>query len=333
MRHLFSLLLLISSIGMINAQSNSENCPSDFTSYLMPRLVIGEEARVVFDIMLNLRPSPTINEARIAQLSGGTHFTVLEGPQCAEGFIWWQIETGDLNGWIAELNLSEDEYFVEPSGELILLEDEDGNIERYILTANDFLEPEGCLTPPDDYEQIQLGFATLNQRTLFMLDNAQHIYELEGGTWANFRLRITQGSYNLGGVSASFGTHDAGGAIDLSVIDTQDGWVIMHDEIMPMLRALRIAGFAAWLRDTNELFDGSIIHIHAIAIGDAEASDIARQQVNSEFGYLSGFNGLPPDEGEDPIPDIYGDPIICEWMIEAGFNDMRENESPNPAKK
>lgn len=326
MRYLFNFVLLISLIGIIQAQSSSENCPSGFIGYLTPRLTVGEEARIIFDVNLNLRPSPTIQEARLAQLSGGRHFAVLEGPHCGADFIWWYIESGELQGWIAEGNFDEDEYFVEPRGELIIIEDEDGNIERYILTANGFLEPEGCLRPPDDYEQIQLGFATLNRRTLFMLNNAQRIYEADSGTWVNFRLRITQGSYNQGAVSASFGTHDGGGAIDISVIDTQDGWNIMHDEIMPMLRALRIAGFAAWLRDTDELYDGSIIHIHAIAIGDVEASDIAQQQVSSEFGYLSGFNGLPPDESENPIPDIYGNPIICEWMLEAGFEPIAVNE-------
>ncbi|MEO1644357.1 MAG: hypothetical protein AAFR67_04175 [Chloroflexota bacterium] len=72
---------------------------------------------------------------------------------------------------------------------------------------------------------------------------------------------------------------------------------------------------------------GLIIHIHAIAVGDAEASEIAQQQVSSEFGYLNGFNGLPPEAGDDPIPDRYGDPIICEWMVEMGLDDMREDEN------
>ena len=93
---------------------------------------------------------------------------------------------------------------------------------------------------------------------------------------------------------------------------------------MPMLLALRTAGFAAWLRAEDELYDGSVIHIHAITIGDIEASPIAQEQVSSEFGYLHGYNGLPPADGEAPTADIYGDPIICEWMVDLGFVDMRE---------
>jgi len=325
MRYLFVLIILLSIVTGLSAQSDdSTECPSDFAGYLAPRLTIDEQARVIFDINLNVRPLPGLNRERLTSLDGGTHVSVIDGPVCVDDFVWWQIELDDLQGWVAEGSLEDDEYFIEPRGELLLIENDNGETERYILTASGFVEPEGCLRPPDDYERVQRGFATFNQRTLFMLDNAQRIYDANGGTWANFRAQVTQGSYNAGGVAASFGTHDAGGAVDISVIDTQNGWIIMEDEIMPMLRALRIAGFAAWLRDTDELYDGSIIHIHAIAIGDEEASEIAMQQVSSEFGYLQGFNGLPPEDGDDPIPDIYGEPIICEWMVDMGFDDMRE---------
>lgn len=327
MRNLLVFVFLLLITNSVFAQSNDElsppECSADTEDYLPPRLIPGEQARVVFDVELNLRPAPSVNTARIGILNGGTNLSVIAGPVCTEDFLWWEVSSGDLDGWVAEGSLEDDEYFVEPRGELLLIEDESGQIERYILTANDFLEPEGCSRPPDDYEQVKLDFASLNRRTLFMLDNAQIIYNANGGEWANFRSLITQGSYNPGRVSASFGTHDGGGAIDISVIDTQNGWIIMRDEVLPVLRALRIAGFAAWLRDTDELYDGSVIHIHAIAIGDLEASEIAQQQLSSEFGYFSGYNGLPPAEGADPVPDIYGDPILCEWMIEAGFEDLR----------
>lgn len=323
MRYFGLILLLSLFIGQSLAQSN-DTCPTDYAGYLPPRLTVGEQARVLPDIQLNLRPEPTLEEARLTALSEGTTVTVLDEPRCADNFVWWRIAVDDFEGWVAEGSLTDDEYFLEPRGELLTVTNDDGQTERYIITESGFTEPEGCMRPPDDYELVQLGFATFNQRTLFMLDNAQRIYETQGGTWANFRLLVTQGSYNQGGVSASFGTHDGGGAVDISVIDTQNGWVVMREEVAPMLRALRIAGFAAWLRDTDELYDGSIVHIHAIAIGDEESSEIAQQQVNSEFGYLSGFNGLPPEDGEAPIPDIYGDPIICEWMVEIGLDDMRE---------
>jgi hypothetical protein len=188
------------------------------------------------------------------------------------------------------------------------------------VTPTQFVEPAGCQEPPEDYARLWVNGAQLNMRTLAMLDHAQALYTAQGGV-VDFRLALTQGSYNAGEVAASFGTHDAGGAVDLSVRSHTD-WSILYDEIEPMIHALRVAGFAAWLRDTDELYPGSVIHIHAIAIGDAELSEAARAQIDGTFGYLRGYNGLPQVNGV-PIPDRHGGPVICAWMIARGFNDMR----------
>jgi hypothetical protein len=179
-----------------------------------------------------------------------------------------------------------------------------------------------CREPPDDYSIVDFGFAQLNQRTLTMLDHATNIYQARGGLLSfDFREALVQGSYNPGGVSASFGTHDGGGAVDLSVRE-RGSFAVMEDEIPLMLRALRIAGFAAWLRDTDELYPGSPIHIHAIAIGDAELSPAARRQIDGPEGYLRGFNGLPQEDGP-PLPDSSGEMVVCPWMVALGFDDLR----------
>ena len=181
--------------------------------------------------------------------------------------------------------------------------------------------PFGCLRPPDDYTRFVIHGMLLNARTLWMLDHAQQLY---GGAH-DFRAAITQGSYNPGGVSASFGTHDGGGAVDLSVRDTSDrSRVLSEEEQQAVIRALRQAGFAAWVRETDELYPGSPIHIHAIAIGDAELSEAAQEQLTGPAGYFRGFNGLPEDP---PIPDRYGEAYLCPWMIEMGYRDLR-GEAP-----
>ena len=180
-------------------------------------------------------------------------------------------------------------------------------------------EPSGCWRPPDDYSHVVQGYAEFNARTLAMLDHAEALYQAQGGS-VDFRLAITQGSYN-GGVDASFGTHDGGGAVDLSVRSRVD-WSVLADEIDPMLAALRTAGFAAWLRDQDELYPDSPIHIHAIAIGDAELSPAARGQIDGPFGYLRGYDGLPREDGI-PVADRYGPPILCDWMRDLGYADLR----------
>lgn len=194
-------------------------------------------------------------------------------------------------------------------------------------TPTPFVEPSGCQLPPDDYTRVWVNGSQLNARTLAMLDHAQALYSAQGGI-IDFRLAITQGSYNTGGVAASFGTHDGGGAVDLSVRSPAN-WDVLTGEIEPMIRALRAAGFAAWLRDTGELYPDSPIHIHAIAVGDAELSEAARAQITGTFGYLRGYNGLPQIGGV-PVPDLYSGPVICRWMIERGLNDMRGLPNPYP---
>jgi hypothetical protein len=148
-----------------------------------------------------------------------------------------------------------------------------------------------------------------------MLEHAQSLY---GGPH-NLLLAVTQGSYSPGEV-ASFGTHDGGGALDLSVLDLATASRVLTEEIDPILRALRRAGFAAWLRTYSELYPGSPIHIHAIAIGDAELSPAAVRQLTGPEGYFRGFDGIPVDP---PLPDRYGGPDLCPWMLEMGYADLR----------
>ncbi len=49
----------------------------------------------------------------ILQMQTGAQFTVVDGPQCADGFTWWQITTDDqVTGWTAEG--SKENYFIDP---------------------------------------------------------------------------------------------------------------------------------------------------------------------------------------------------------------------------
>jgi hypothetical protein len=165
---------------------------------------------------------------------------------------------------------------------------------------------------------VEVNGWILNQRTLSMLAHAQELY---GGEQEITGYAITQGSYT-DGESASFGTHSGGGAVDLSVL-RRGTYTILWDDIDPLLHALRTAGFAAWLREYGELYPDSPIHIHAIAIGDAELSDAAELQLTGAVGYFRGYSGLPPAENESPTLDRYGGPILCQWMIDLGYRDLR----------
>ncbi|MBI5352299.1 MAG: hypothetical protein HZB50_06635 [Chloroflexi bacterium] len=179
-------------------------------------------------------------------------------------------------------------------------------------------EPIGCMKPPDDYTRVDVNGWTINQRTLAMLAHAQELY---GGELEITGYAITQGSYHDNG-EASFGTHLGGGAIDLSVL-RHGTYTVLWDDIEPLLHALRAAGFAAWLREYGEVYTDSSIHIHAIAIGDQELSTAANEQLTGEAGYFRGYSGLPFITGGSPTPDRYGGPILCQWMIDIGYRDLR----------
>lgn len=157
----------------------------------------------------------------------------------------------------------------------------------------------------------------LNRRTLAMLENAARLYH---GELEITGYHITQGSYN-NGEPASFGTHQGGGAVDLSVM-RKGTYTVLWEDARQLVQALRVAGFAAWLREYGELSAGSPIHIHAIAIGDRELSPAAQDQLTGPFGYFRGYSGVPVADGK-PKPDRYGGPVLCQWMIELGYRDLR----------
>jgi len=180
-----------------------------------------------------------------------------------------------------------------------------------------------CKKPLDDYELLEINGHQLNQRTFDMLQSAQSLYD--GGIDITGHA-ITQGSYT-NAVQASFGTHAGGGAVDLSVMEPGT-YNILFDDIQPLIRALRLAGFAAWYRDLDELYDGSPAHIHAIAIGDRTLSLAAREQLAGPYGYFWGYNGLPTED-KIPIRDPNGGPLVCDWMIEKGYPNKTATPSIN----
>ncbi|QRN83858.1 hypothetical protein JR338_03660 [Chloroflexota bacterium] len=180
----------------------------------------------------------------------------------------------------------------------------------------------GCLLPSDDYTLLTINGYQLNQRTYEMIVYAQSLY---GGPIDLTGSAITQGSYT-NAVEASFGTHAGGGAVDISVM-APGTYSILEDEIEPLIKALRLAGFAAWYRDVNDLYEGSPAHIHAVAIGDRELSMAAREQLAGPFGYFWGYDGLPREDGI-PQRDSHEGPVLCNWMIDMGYPAKTATPSP-----
>lgn len=137
--------------------------------------------------------------------------------------------------------------------------------------------------------KVAYSGVTLNTRTKSMVTAADGKV-----SWA---LDLTQGSYNPGGVGQSAGTHDGGGACDISVSGRT------QTQIWQTVQALRTVGFAAWYRTPAE--GDWAAHIHCIAVGDTDLPLSARDQVAD---YYVGKNGLA-SHAADTTPTAYRVPF------------------------
>ncbi|MDG4752583.1 peptidoglycan-binding domain-containing protein [Micromonospora sp. WMMD718] len=130
---------------------------------------------------------------------------------------------------------------------------------------------------------VTLRGVLVNTRTRSMLFEAERLLGRQLG--------ITQGSYNTG-VGTSAGTHDGGGALDLSVSGLSSA------TRTDALRRLRTVGFAAWLRTPDQGDWG--YHVHAVALADTDQSTGAQNQAGD---YYLGRNGLA-NRGADDGPAV-----------------------------
>ncbi len=172
-------------------------------------------------------------------------------------------------------------------------------------------EPDGCSFPGDDYTRVEVNGWEVNSRTLNMLEYAERLFgqdvQLTGTS-------LIQGSYDQGDSMAST-PFSGGGAVGISIMNPDTGDILTPD-LQGLIQSLRTAGFAAWLRGVDEVYPGSPMMIEAIAVGDQELNTRASSELFAEFGYFFWKNGLP---GEDMKADSHGGPVVCRWMLEAGF--------------
>ncbi|MEV0616665.1 peptidoglycan-binding protein [Nonomuraea sp. NPDC050404] len=129
--------------------------------------------------------------------------------------------------------------------------------------------------------RVSVGAYVVNARTRSMLKEAKRLLGRD--------FELDQGSYNPGGDPTSAGTHDGGGVVDISVkgMDSATRTAVV--------RALRLVGFAAWLRSPQQ--DDWPWHIHAVAISDTDLSSQAQHQIGDYYLGLNGLAGRGPDDG------------------------------------
>ncbi len=68
----------------------------------MQALLVGYTGMVTPGIPNNLRASASQNARVLASMAAGETFTVLSGPLCSEGLVWWQVNYRGALGWTVE---------------------------------------------------------------------------------------------------------------------------------------------------------------------------------------------------------------------------------------
>lgn len=105
---------------------------------------------------------------------------------------------------------------------------------------------------------------------------------------------MLQGGYNKGGVAASAGTHDGGGAFDLTPYNWKN-----------RIYVFRLLGAAQWHR--TAIKNVWVEHLHTVVCGDGTASAGAKAQVQEYYANGDGLAGSlkDPDWRPDVLPILF----------------------------
>jgi GH25 family lysozyme M1 (1,4-beta-N-acetylmuramidase) len=159
----------------------------------------------------------------------------------------------------------------------------------------------------DPFEVIRVGTDT-SGRAIKMTRRMKAAFDLACDR-AKVQPTIVQGAFNAG-VSASAGTHDLSGAIDLR------SWDLTTDERFRLMKEARLVGWAAWYRTSAQGFDP---HMHWVLGGEKPMHPATQDQWQD---YLAGRNGLAGDGRDDfwrpdPIPTFKFGSVQEDDMFEA----------------
>jgi uncharacterized protein YraI len=71
-------------------------------------LVVGGQGRVTPGLPNKVRSAPGTAAAEVGSIPGEAIFSVIGGPRCADGYLWWQVNYNGLAGWTASGSGTED---------------------------------------------------------------------------------------------------------------------------------------------------------------------------------------------------------------------------------
>lgn len=68
--------------------------------YTIPRLQVGQNGRSL--TTLRVHQQSGTESAIVGALVPNSRFKVVQGSQCVGNYVWWKVNTGQLQGWVAE---------------------------------------------------------------------------------------------------------------------------------------------------------------------------------------------------------------------------------------
>lgn len=71
------------------------------------RMKVNQPGKVIARNGSNVRETPSVSSPRVFGMPEGATFTVIDGPVCADGFAWWEVDYERQRGWTAEGNSSD----------------------------------------------------------------------------------------------------------------------------------------------------------------------------------------------------------------------------------
>jgi Tol biopolymer transport system component len=124
------ILLLLAALPAAGQTGEPVTCPGAPES----RLIVGERGRVTPGSPNRMRDQPTTAGADVGSIPGGARFHVLDGPVCADGYAWWQVDYAGVVGWTVEG--AGNDYWVEPVLPADILFVSEGNGWSHLVTID-----------------------------------------------------------------------------------------------------------------------------------------------------------------------------------------------------
>ncbi len=118
---LLILLPFVSAAGL-RAQGGGL-CPPDYQGYLPPRLALGDAGAIRADGVPNrVRETPALDGHYLFDIQPGSRFTLIAGPVCADGVVWWRVDSDGRVGWTAESNTADRTYYLQGAENSVVID-------------------------------------------------------------------------------------------------------------------------------------------------------------------------------------------------------------------